>query len=517
VSKYIISSLIFLGMLFSPVLIHAFQSEDVYPISKDEHGYTGAGVEWMLTRAADSQFVLLGEQHGVKQLGDFIGYTLEELHDDGFNHFGLEMDAWTIEQVQQNGVDDFISSYPNSVAFGFDGELTLIQEALNLNIELGGMDQMITAVHPFQRLAELSNTASQRRLSQGAFLKASLKMGEYLRQEHFEDLERLESEFSSHESTEVHQILDELKMSMEIYTIWRAGQRGEVSKQKSPEMRESMMKVKFDKWLLNNKSQQIKKAVFKMGGAHLMYGIGPNGIPTLGEHIRKQATKHGFNTFSIGIRNFDPETAMVTAEDFGNAEILVIDTKTVRNRIENDGIEIPHFEENKLSIYGFDAIVYFKNAEWSNQSILSTYKQEFRNAFFTRIIPLAILLIFCLTSIFPNAYQLVKRKEIEDRVPLLISLTSVFLIVSLVIFQILNIRSIIPDTATIMSANVSIWLFLILFTLSGIHLYLSASTFLRKRFSSGFRIYYAVIAVSFTLLSVYCYYWNVGGMLSNMI
>lgn len=493
----------------------AFQTVSFYPISEEKGGYSGAGAEWVLNRMLQAQFVLFGEQHGAKQLGPFIGYTLEELHDDGFNHLGLEMDSWTIQYMQNYGVESFFSSYPNSVAFGFDGELQLLDKAVDMKIELCGMDQMITAVHPFQRLADLSHTASQRRLSQGAVLKAALKMGEYLRQEHFQDLEVLESEFSNHESAEVHQILEELKTSMEIYTTWRAGQRGEVSRQKSPKMRESMMKHKFDAWLLNNNNQHIKKAVFKMGGAHLMYGIGPNGIPTLGDHIRKQANEQGFNTFSIGIRNFDQETAIVTAEHFGDADILVIDTKTLLENLENERVEIPHYEENRLSIHGFDAIVYFKNTEWSNQSVLSTYKQEFRTAFFTKVIPPAVFLVLCFSSIFPYTYQFLRRKKLEERAPFLILLISAFLIVGMVTFQILGIRSITPNTATIMSASSSLWLFLMLFVLSGIHLYLSARTFFKKQFSSGFRIYFGIVAVSFTLLSVYCFYWNIGGMLAN--
>ena len=512
---YVLFNLI--AILFISLIDGFGQSQDstdyLYPIQSTNSEFSGKGMDWLLSEAQKSQYVLFGEQHGVKKLGDFISFTIQELNDEGFKHLGLEMDDWSVQQIKANGLEDFISKYPNSIAFGYDGELQMIQTALKKKNNLVGFDQMVTAVHPFQRLRELSLTSSEKRLSQGAFLKASLKMGEYLREEHFEDFQVLKDEFANNPSPEVHQILNELETSMKIYSTWRAGQRGEVSKRKSPEMRESMMKDRFDGWISNQGPEDNNKAVIKMGGAHLMYGIGPNGIETLGEHIHAQATQKEQKTFSVGIRNYKPETSMISVDDFGHSEILVVDTKMHRDKISHENFETPNFQNNQLSINGFDAIIYFKNAEWSNQNRLSKHKTAFRSGLINGLIPLVILFLACLISVLVYLIKFLKSRGKPYQSTILFALISSLFLCCLTVYQILEIRNPSPGSAQIMMANSSIWIFILISLLTGIYIFLGIRTLIQKRFSTGFRIYLSIMAIAFSALSIYCYYWNIGGML----
>ncbi|GAB4165268.1 MAG: hypothetical protein Tsb0033_26970 [Winogradskyella sp.] len=485
----------------------------LYPIEQKDAIYDGQGVKWLLANAKNSQYVLFGEQHGVKQLGDFISFTLKELKSEGYTNLGVEMDVWSTKLIEAKGLENFISKYPNSFAFGYDGELKMIQYALEKNVNLIGLDQMLTAVHPYQRLIDLSETSAQRRLSRGAFLKASLKMGEYLREEHFEDLEILKATFSDNQSKEVYQILNELETSMCIYTTWRAGQRGEVSKQKSPQMREDMMKKKFDLWTTKNNINKTSKTIFKMGGAHLMYGVGPNGIETLGEHIRQKTSNLGLQTFSVGIRNFDPKSALVTENDFGDADAIVIDVDKLRDKIVKDTLEIRNYDSNRLSINGYDAIIYFKNPQWSSRKIISKYKDAFKSRFIKSVIPMAVLFVLCLISVFVYTGTIFKRKFKPIKNSVIMALFSTIFLCSLFVYQLVELRKSSPESADLWSANTSFVLYIFLGVLSISYLFLGIKNVRHQSHTIAFKIYFQIMAIIFSSLAGYCYYWNIGGMI----
>lgn len=487
----------------------------LYPIEINDSVFTGLGMDWILDNARESQYLLLGEQHGVEQLGDFSRFTLSQLSHSGYNRLGLEMDSWTINRIEESGLTRFISKYPHSVAFGYDGELRMIQDALDQGVNLAGLDQMVTAIHPFQRLIELSETPARKRLSRGLFLKASLKMGEYLREEHFRDLDVLSDVFENHRSDEVKQILNELRVSMEIYTKWRSGQRGEISRKISPELRENMMKQNFDAWIADDESYRLNKIVLKMAGAHLMYGIGPNGIPTLGEHIREKAALKGQKVFAVGIRNFDSETSLVTEDDFGNAEMVVVDTRKIRDIHPRDSIMLQNKDYNQLSVNGFDAIVYFRNAGWAKQTILSRYKQQFKSQLINQVIPLGILLLLSIIAVFVFVIQLFKQMQKGLKIPVWVAFFTSLLLSGMVIYQLLSILNIISRTATIMNPGASVWIFAACVVLSVFCIVLAIRNFKLKQFSNIFKIYYLIMAIVFIVMSGYCYYWNVGGMLIN--
>lgn len=514
IHKRFIYSLLLSHLLLSLNTLFGQETQPyIFKIKMENNEFSGEGIDWLFEHQKDYHFYLFGEQHGIKPLGDYLSFTLDRLKRAGSYHLGLEMDPWTTYRINSEGTEAFISKFPNSIAFGYDGELKMIAKAMEEDFHLIGLDQMLTAIHPFQRLIELSNNSLQTRLVRGAFLKASLKMGEYLREEHFEDIKKLKAVFSDHKSPEVHQILKELESSMRIYTTWRAGQRGEVAKQLSPKLRESMMKNKFDQWLDNNYGYKTDKALFKMGGAHMMYGIGPNGIQTLGEHIRQKALKRGLQTFSVGIRNFDVNTAFVTDNDFGEAEAIVVDVKKLRDNIVNDTLVIRNYDLNRLSINGYDAIIYFKNSKWSRQKKLSKYKETFKSRLINSLIPMAGLFILCLVSVLVYVARIFKRNYRSINNAIWFSLISTILLCSLFVYQIIEIRNTEPESANLCSANTSLCLFILLGVLSMTYLFLAIKHFIHYSHTVRFKIYYLLMAIAYSSLVGYCYYWNIGGMI----
>jgi len=505
-------------MLISPVSLPAFQIEAVYPISKIDDDYSGKGVDWILDHHNETQFILFGEQHGIKGIAEFVDYIYSSLSDSGSYHLALETDRWTTKQAEKKGVESFIRQYPHSIAFDSDGDLALMETAIstdgnNPGHVLWGMDQIITAIHPFQRLAEIAPNIHARRLARAASLKATLKMGEYLREEHFRDLNVIEEAYGEEISAEASMIINDLRTSMNIYTKWRAGARGEISKKISPEIRENMMKSRLDDYL--NKNGQTSKVIFKMGGAHTMYGVGPNGVETLGEHARKIADANELRSLSIGIRSFNPDIGFPTDEMFKESDMILIDVEQYMQDQKTD-TSLP-----KLSEYDdqFDALIYLKDFDRASKSRIYSAEQDFQQSFITRM-SLGVVLAFILfSSLFPLArlFYLKKQGREEHQIYPVVGASVIALVfVAIFGFQIFVFLNYPAFTASLVNPSISIWVFISGFLLSGYLIYLQFLCWQKKWWSRYMRIYFSVFSISFAAFSYFLYYWNIGGMLAGV-
>ena len=483
----------------------------LYPIAYENDEFRGSGIDWFLENAKDKTFVLFGEQHGIEGIARFVDNAYQQLSDTDFNHLILETDSWTAQKLNQNGVDNTIRDYPFAIAFDFDEDLVLIDTVLKKNHKVHGVDQLVTAIHAFDRLRELAATSNQKRLANGAFLKATLKMGEYLREKHFPDLEQIESVFTNHPNPEVAQILNELRVSMDIYTTWRAGQRGEVSKRVSPEMREQFMKDKFDDFIATeSRNSTLPEAIFKMGGAHILYGTGPNGVSTLGEYVRKKSLENNGSTLAIGISRFHPDHSLVKENDFKHSSIILMDHK---NYLAVEGSKSTELtDQQKMTLNGYDATVYFKDASRAAKTIINDHKNAFRSRFISMILPLAIFLLISLSSVVPGLIPLFKPSKRKKQLPFFWILISTIVITVLIVLQVLWILEYPENSAAIIPAFTSLLVFIFFFAISLFHLYKAFVSWKKQEWSKALRIYFSILAISHTGLVWSAFYWNLGGM-----
>ncbi|WP_424963196.1 hypothetical protein [Ekhidna sp.] len=487
-------TLLITGFLF---VSHFIQSQSIYPISVNENDYQGSGVKWIIDRADSCQFVLFGEQHGVKGVAEFVIFINKQLDKKGFDYLALETDGWTTSKSAKLGIDKFTRKYPHSIAFDSNGDLELMQSAVDMHPDLEtpiwGLDQMQTAIHPFQRLIELANTNEQKKVARGAFLKATLKMGRYTRQNHQKDLEVLKQVFEGNPSEEKDQILKELQQTMEIFTKWMDPN----TRQESVAIREELMKANLDNYL---KSDPDAKVLFKIGGAHTMYGVGPNGVLTLGDHVQKIAKQNGQKTLSISIRRYNPENAIVPDSVFNNANMILIDSKKY---LQTDP-ETSFHEELTM----FDAIIYLKDAGYAGKSINRTYEKAFRNNFIKSLVPLIICVIVCLITIFVFIIKKIRKKSTSLSIPSIASFLSIFLIV----IQILKMRS--AESAAVITTSMTPLLIHVSFGIFGLYfIYQSLHLFKNEGVEVRHKIFYALFTISFLVLSYSIHYWNIGGML----
>lgn len=473
----------------------------IYPIRAQDQAYRGEGISWLIDRADTCQYVLFGEQHGVAGVAELVTYLHRQLNDKGYQYLALETDPWTVSRCAKLGVYPFTQKNPHAIAFDADGDLQLMQSAIDQNPDLEspvwGVDQMQTAIHPFHRINEIAETPKQKRIARGAYLKAVLKMGRYTRQDHQDDLEVIDRVFSRNPSGEKDVILRELSQTMEIFTTWMDPD----SRQESVATREALMKSNMDAYL---GAASDAKVLIKMGGAHTMYGIGPNGVETLGEHVKQVAQKQRKSTLSVSLRRFTPETRSVEEGDFGEHEILLLETGTALENIQDQQVS------EELS--GFDAIVYFKDAGFASKSINRTNEKSFKKRFIRSLLPLGAGVLLLLSMLIAMLFSFLFRKK-RIRKHVLVGGLAALPLLLVIAFQVLQILKYPAYAAPIHDSAMPVVLFTGFGFISIVLLYRAIRELGLNSGSFFFKYYHLIFAAGYALTSYQLYYWNIGGML----
>ena len=467
-------------------------------ISFQNESYEGPGINWLLQRADSCQFILFGEQHGVAGVAELVDYLYQELQGQDFHHLALETDGWTTARCAAMGVQKFARKNPHSIAFDSNGDLQLMQTAVDLKPDithpLWGLDQMQTAIHPFQRLTELATSEKEQRIARGAFLKAVLKMGRYTRQDHLRDIEVIEKVFAENPSPEKEKIIKELRKTIDIFSKWM----DPTTRQESVANREALMKQNFDNYW---RESGYEKAIFKMGGAHTMYGIGPNGVETLGEHVRQVTENRNQVMLSISLRRYDPTTSLIEPKDFGTNSILLLDTQVARDLLSTDSID--------EDLSRFDAIIFLQDSGYASSSINRAYENDFRKNLVGKLIPFIVSLFICLLTVMVSIILVFKNRNKKAFLPGIASL----LLLLLVVLQILQIRSY-PDYHATLSASFMPLMVQIIFGISALgFLFYTVRLFFKNELPITSKIFYSVFSIGYAIACFYLYYWNIGGML----
>lgn len=494
-----------------------------YLIDYDDSGYSGPGVDWILSEAEKNQFLLFGEPHGVVDVPRFVLAMYERLHSSGFKHLILEIDATTSKELSQHAFTDFISQYPHSIAFDYDGELQLMEKVQTMNPGeqvIWGMDQMVVAIHAFQLLEKVAIKLKTKRLCRGLHLKATLKAGRYIHQEHFKDLDQLELLFGEEENEEGLNIVSQIRTSAEIYAAYHAASRGEISYQFSSLKREEYMKEWFDDFVSKTKvGEELPKAILKMGGTHTAYGIGPNGVLTLGDHLNKLVEKAGNSILSIGMANVPADIDFPPRTLFHGKKAVLLDNRAVLNEL--DSITLAGYTESfRKKLRYFDATLYLNDAPRSAKQLIGREEKKFVRRSIMKLVPYALLVLLNLSLIFllfKWLFQRVFKKEsLRADMGYHLLLLGMSLVLDLVLIsQIFSILSGKPfSNAVVMSPDMSFLIFLGLFLLSTAVFMLIRKAVRKALWSPAVSRYYGLVAIGNLLLVVYMYYWNMGGMLA---
>lgn len=493
-----------------------------HQIESEGTAYSGAGVDWITNQMTDRQFLLFGEQHGISGIPVFVESVYERLQSSGFKHLILEIDATTSQQLSAIGVGNFIADYPHSIAFDFNGELRLMEKVRSAypgEQVIWGMDQMITAIHPFQILEQMGGSFKTRRMCRGLYIKATMKAGQYLDQDNFHDLTVLKSLFEREGHQAAVAIVDQIRTSMEIYNAYHAAARGEMSYQVSAAQREEYMKQWFDDFIGKAAEDgKLPKAIVKMGGAHTTYGIGPNGVPTLGDHLDKLARANGSATLSLGIMNGGPGTNYDFQELFGENSGVLIDSRLVFSNL--DSAALAGFGEGFVkNLQYFDALIYLNASARSSNDRIRKEEKGFVRSTIIKLVPFALLLLLNLSLVVPLVKRLIRTVFKGTKPARYLAYHDYLFIVSLLIDIVLTVQvlSMLKGTpsahALLLSPGTSFMIFATLFLLACSVLIFFRLAGKRGLWSVAMRRHYLWVSAGNLMLVAYMYYWNMGGML----
>lgn len=286
------------------------------PVEFSEEAISGPGWRFLVDEAADAQFVVVGESHGVREIPLFTARLFEALHEAyGFDYLALENGphaAGMYNAPRVRGDPDaaigLANRYVNALQFRNDQELDLIVAAGRVSgaeEPIWGLDQTWGVLHLLDSLTMLAPHSASRATvaalrAEAAELEAYRPQGE---RERFitdrlaeADLERLEASFR--DVPPARPLLEDLRASWEIYAMRTDGP----NIYRSNDRRERYMRTRFveEYRAAEARGDTLPRVVLKFGQWHALEGVlnWGNVVP-LGSFLSEVARSRGRESLAI--------------------------------------------------------------------------------------------------------------------------------------------------------------------------------------------------------------------------
>jgi hypothetical protein len=292
------------------------------PFSIANGRLTGAGADSVARIAREHQFILVGEDHGIRELPEFVSALFAAARPAGYNHIGVEIGPITGRRLEtmmrapdgQKEVDTFLGKYiPFTLPFFFWKEEAQMLENVVKSVPgkrgiVWGLDQefIMSPTYMFERLAAIAPTASAQHLANQltassasgdhAMVKSGNPGAVWMVTSGDSDVTKLRSAFSPKKGTEAEEIIRELSVSREIYRMFNSGTNYE-----SNQKRDDLMKRHFIEAYNTAKArgEAMPKAIIKLGANHVFRGPSTTDSYELGSFIPEFAETTGGKSFGI--------------------------------------------------------------------------------------------------------------------------------------------------------------------------------------------------------------------------
>ena len=270
----------------------------------------GPAAAYLTEKAANSQFFLVGEEHGVAAIADTVRTLVPMLGAAGYRDFAVETDPYSarlIEDLLREGGTDALADYLHqdgkSIAmpfFNWEAEALLAEAFLAVTPRdpqgnLWGLDQVfIGAYGPlFARIASQAQDPAARELAAALAAQANGNL-EFLGQMDVAQLERLRALLEQSGDAALVALADDMILSRRIYAPF-IGQPG-WSAYQANHAREDLMKRNF---LGRYQAAGQSKVLFKFGSNHMARGLSATHVPSLGNFVADQALSQDKKAFNV--------------------------------------------------------------------------------------------------------------------------------------------------------------------------------------------------------------------------
>ncbi|MFN3556219.1 MAG: hypothetical protein ACK4VN_09680 [Bacteroidales bacterium] len=267
-----------------------------------------------------AQFVLIGEQHGIREVPDFSGALFREAQKAGFSYLCIETDpfmASRLEQLARNGksaFQTFNQAFPMSVPFyNWVEEFQFLEQSLAQLTDgkprLWGIDQVFMAAprYLFSRLAELAHDEQSRHTAKEYLDRARQAFDEVIQtgdpgklimvalSPH--DYQKLKMAFADNPQQETHRIISGIQKSQDIYMLWFQGKQYENNRNRS-----RWMKSKFMEYYREAvRSEEMPRVLLKFGSGHMSRGLSKFEQYDIGNMVSELAEINGSYSLHINV------------------------------------------------------------------------------------------------------------------------------------------------------------------------------------------------------------------------
>lgn len=283
---------------------------------------SGAGGDLLTQMTRENQFILVGEDHGIRELPEFASALFAAARPAGYSHLAVEIGPVTGRRLEammrkpdaQQEVSAFLGRYtPFTLPFYFWKEEAEMLESVVKSVPgkrgvVWGLDQefIMSPTYMFERLAELAPSKNARTLAtqlarasareDSVMLKTGNPTTVWMVTSTDADVARLKSAFSAKPGTEAEEIIRELSTSRVIYRMFNSGTNYE-----SNEKRDNLMKQHFlDAYnAAKARGETLPKAIIKLGANHVFRGPSTTDTYEIGSFIPEFAATTGGKSSGI--------------------------------------------------------------------------------------------------------------------------------------------------------------------------------------------------------------------------
>jgi len=338
------------------LLLKTFK-ENSYHLEVKNQELSGSSLPIILKAIKESQFLMIGEQHGTKEVSEFTAALSKKSFEEGFEFLCIETDPYIAKKLESlatkdiNHINSFIQQYPFVIPFYYaKEEFEMIRKfksgESNSNEAIWGVDQVYMGSPRFA-LNILNNEASsdqsksliaeysKRTKSQfNSFLKSNNPLELPMMQLNDSDFERLSKLFNSNTDKKANQLITDLQISQEIYKHFFSGERYWNNYKRSQLMKRQFM----DYYNRNAQQNKIPKVILKFGAVHMSKGISPVHLYDLGNMVSELAEMNGSKAANFKITAVKGESLKYTGaiKPFNNSKNLIPEVKKLYEENEDN-------------------------------------------------------------------------------------------------------------------------------------------------------------------------------------
>lgn len=298
-----------------------------YQLAVQDGRMSGSGAPVMQNAISGAQFVMIGEDHGIAQIPQFVGAVCDLVGPEGFHTMAVEsgplaaaeLQQWVTRDEGRARLMEFEKKFPESIAFyDFQEEYDLLSHCAHSArggpFRLFGLDQelmgssgliltRILETHPGKdATAEAQRLLRKNDEAHATAVKSGSPGDIYMMTASDADLNGLRDLLRKEGNATAQELIDALIESREIYQKNMSGSGYDSNRQRALLMKKTFV----GNYAEATKSEgKAPKVLFKFGGWHMYKGINPLHNNDMGNFITELADgqqKRSIHILILGVK-----------------------------------------------------------------------------------------------------------------------------------------------------------------------------------------------------------------------